>query len=64
MWIPAADAYKGQGYSPFQDYYYQQITAMLTQTTPGSVSAAAGLSKLQSAITSYAKSQGFTVKNK
>jgi multiple sugar transport system substrate-binding protein len=64
VWIPAADAYRGQGYSPFQDYYYQQITVMLTKTTPGSVSAAVGLSKLQSTITSYAKSQGFTVKNK
>ena len=64
VWIPAAEGYKGQSYSPFQDYYYQQITAMLTKTTSGSESAAAGLSKLQSTIVSYAKSQGFTVKTK
>lgn len=64
VWIPAAGAYKGQGYSPFQDYFYQQLTAMLTKTTSGAESSTDGLSKLQSTIGSYAKSQGFTVKTK
>ncbi|GAB3395448.1 sugar ABC transporter substrate-binding protein [Humibacter soli] len=64
VWIPTADAYKGQGYSPFQDYYYQQVTAMLTKTTGGDQSASAGLASLQSTVDSYAKSQGFTVKTK
>lgn len=61
VWIPTADAYKGTSYSPFQDYYYQQVTNMLTKTTGGSETPAEGLAKLQSTITSYAKSQGFTV---
>jgi multiple sugar transport system substrate-binding protein len=61
VWIPAADGYKGTSYSPFQDYYYQQVTGMLTKTSGGGTSPSAGLQSLQSAVATYAKSQGFTV---
>ncbi len=61
VWIPTADAYKGTGYSPFQNYFYQQLTGMLTKTTGGSQSPTEGLQQLQSTLTSYAKAQGFTV---
>jgi multiple sugar transport system substrate-binding protein len=61
VWIPTAAGYKGAGYSPFQNYYYTQMTAQLNKTIDGSVSASKALDNLQASITKYAKSQGFSV---
>lgn len=62
VWIPAAKGYEGTVYSPFQNYYYTQLTSLLTKTSGGNAKPADALDGLQKTITNYAKSQGFTVK--
>jgi multiple sugar transport system substrate-binding protein len=62
VWIPAAEGYKGTQYSPFQSYYYAQLTTQLNKINDGSTTSDQALTALQDAIKTYATSQGFTVK--
>jgi multiple sugar transport system substrate-binding protein len=62
VWIPAAAGYKGTTYSPFQSYYYTQLTTALSGIISGKTTIDDAMSSLQSAVTTYAKSQGFTLK--
>lgn len=61
VWIPASTGYRGTVYSPFQQYYYAQVTTAMIQIAAGKPVDGA-LAKLQSTVASYATSQGFQVK--
>jgi len=59
VFLPAAQGYHGTTYSPFQPYYYAQMTTALADMTAGKVSSDQTLDNLQKTITDYATQQGF-----
>jgi len=61
IYIPAANAYQGTPYSPFETYYYAQLTAQIAAINSGKISGPAAADALQQNLVSYAKKQGFTV---
>ncbi|BDZ50240.1 hypothetical protein GCM10025867_24810 [Frondihabitans sucicola] len=61
VWIPASSGYKGTVYSPFQQFYYAQVTTAMIAVAAGKPVGAA-LEKLQSTTVAYAEGQGFQVK--
>ncbi len=62
VYIPAENAYPGYTYSPFTTYYYSELTKSMVSIIDGSKTGPQALDDLQSTMTEYAKSQGFTVK--
>ncbi len=48
-------------WSPFQDYVYTQMTDQLGSATSGKITLVQAMQNLQKNVTSYARSQGFTV---
>jgi multiple sugar transport system substrate-binding protein len=52
----------GFEWSPFQDYVYSQMTEELGAASKGEISVMQALDNLQEKVVSYAKSQGFKVK--
>ena len=61
IYVPAGDAYAGSTYSPFQGYYYAQLTAQLVKINAGKTTGAQAATDLQAAMVKYAQGQGFTV---
>ncbi len=61
VWIPAAQGYKGTVYSPFQQYYYARVNIAMAAIAAGTPVDTA-LGRLQSSIVSYARGQGFDVR--
>lgn len=62
IFIPASAAYKGVVNGPFTSYYYAQMTVQFVKMIAGQETANQAADNLQSAITSYAKTQGFKLK--
>lgn len=62
IYAPAASAYEGYVYSPFQVYYYAQMQEALTAVNAGELTGAAAADQVQDRLVAYAKEQGFTLK--
>lgn len=62
VFLASAAGYEGFTTPPFLTYVYDQGTQVLTSLIEGSTDAAGALETLESAVTSYAEEQGFTVK--
>jgi multiple sugar transport system substrate-binding protein len=61
VYIPAANAYEGFTYSPFQQYYYDAMTKQVAAINEGSISGSEAADRLQDDVAGYAEEQGFTV---
>ncbi len=62
VFIPAAQAYTGYTFLPFQTYAYDQQTQAFSAVAKGTKSPTQALTDLQDTLVNYAKQQGFTVK--
>lgn len=60
--VPAAQAYKGETYSPFAPYLYDQYQAALSNLFKGNGTPEQAIDNLQDKLVAYAKQQGFNVK--
>ncbi|MCL3863068.1 ABC transporter substrate-binding protein [Actinotalea sp. K2] len=61
VFLPAAAAYEGFTFSPFQNYAYDQQTEMIFSMVEGERDAGQVMDDLQAALVQYANEQGFTV---
>lgn len=61
VYVPAANAYEGFTYSPFQQYYYDAMTKQVAAINKGSISGSEAADRLQDDVAGYAEEQGFTV---
>jgi multiple sugar transport system substrate-binding protein len=62
VYLPAADAYEGFTYSPFQEYYYDAMTKQVAAINEGSISGSEAADRLQDDVVGHAEDEGFTVK--
>lgn len=62
VFLPAASAYTGFTFSPFQNYAYDQLTEQLYAMVQGEKDSSAALDDLQASLEKYATEQGFTLK--
>jgi len=62
VFLPAASAYTGFTFSPFQNYAYDQLTEQLYAMVQGEKDSSAALDDLQTSLEKYATEQGFTLK--
>lgn len=61
VFVPAAKAYQGVVFSPFQNFAYDQMQTAFAAVNKGTTSAQAALNQVQSKVVTYAKQQGYTV---
>ncbi|GAA1974661.1 ABC transporter substrate-binding protein [Microbacterium pumilum] len=62
VFLPAASAYTGFTFSPFQNYAYDQLTEQLYAMVQGEKDSSTALDDLQTSLEKYATEQGFTLK--
>lgn len=62
VFIPAANAYEGMTFSPFQTYFYAQLKEAMLRIIAGDVTGSEAADQLQETLVKYATEQGFTVK--
>lgn len=61
VFVPAANAYRGETYSPLAGYLYSTLGTVLNEKFAAGATAAETLDALQAALVSYAKQESFTV---
>ncbi|HYJ50700.1 MAG TPA: extracellular solute-binding protein [Microbacterium sp.] len=62
VFLPAASAYTGFTFSPFQNYAYDQLTEQLYAMVQGEKDSSSALDDLQASLEKYATEQGFALK--
>jgi multiple sugar transport system substrate-binding protein len=62
VFAPSALAYEGVTYSPFTQFYYDEMELQLQDAIAGNQTASEAMDALQASLETYATEQGFTLK--